>query len=259
MPKEIKNNNQSVGKALQIIESLSHSIAPMRLQDIAKSVDMPTSTALRMIASLMEYGYVGQDPDTKKYYLTLKFAKIGSIVNSRFSIRDVAHPKLLLLSQECGEAACIAVENNMWMVYVDVTDGPDGMLKIMQYIGKRSPMHCTGVGKCLLLNYSQQQLQQLIAEVGLGRFTANTITTEEGLLEELKRTRERGFAIDDQECEMGARCLAAPIWDYSGKVVAAISVSGPIDRMTYSRLETVSKIVVRIASEISAELSFNDP
>lgn len=251
------NGNQSVGKALQIVDILSQSTEPMRLQDIAKNVEMPSSTVLRMISTLAEYGYVGQIAETKRYYLTLKFAKIGSLVSSRFSIRDIAHPVLIQLSSECGEAACIAVEEGRKVIYIDVADGPDGMLKIMQRIGKQSPLHCTGVGKCLLLNYDEAQIDQLIKTMGLQSYTANTITDKQHLLDELEHIRTRGFALDDQECELGARCAAAPIRDYSGRIVAAISVSGPINRMTYSRLETIGSMVISAAARISEAMSFH--
>jgi len=252
------NSNQSVGKALQIIEVLSESNAPMRLQDISKALEMPASTVFRMIAPLMEYGYVQQASDTSRYYLTLKFAKIGSIISSRISVRSVAQPFLLELSDKCKEATCIVIENNMEAVYVDVVDGPDGMLKIMHHIGKQAPMHCTGAGKCLLLNYDMQMLDSLIAKKGLERFTPNTITTKKALIEELDTIRANGYAVDDQECEIGARCVAVGIRDYKKKIVAAISVSGPVNRMTNEYISTISGIVIKTANKISEILAYSE-
>ena len=252
-----KNSNKSVAKTLQIIEALSQSNAPMRLHDIALSVEMPDSTVLRMISSLMEFGYIYQDVDSNKYFLTLKFAKIGAIVSSRNNLRDISHPRLVELSGKCNEAACIAIEENNQIIYIDITDGPDGMLKVMNYIGKQAPMHCTGVGKCILLNYNEQQIDELIQKKGLQRYTPNTLTTKKALLDELELVRNKGFAVDNQECELGARCVASGIRDYSGRIIAAISVSGPVTRMTHEYLESISDIVVRTANEISASLAYS--
>lgn len=243
--------NQSVGKALKIIEVLAQSIEPMRLMDIAAMADMPTSTTLRMITALMQYGYVSQENHTQKYFLTLKFARIGSMVASRFNIRDIVHPYLLKLSNNYKEASCMAIDDDMGALYIDVVDGPDGMLKIMQHIGKRSALHCSGVGKCLLLNYDEQMIDSLIAEKGLAVFTPNTITTKEALIADLQSVREKGYAIDDEECELGARCVACGISDSSGKIVAAISISGPVNRMTYDYVETISASLMEISGEIS--------
>ena len=254
MPASINNSNQSVGKAMQIIEVMAQSNIPMRLQDISKAVSMPASTALRMITALMEYRYIQQNPEDLKYSLTLKFAKLGAIVSSRLSLRDSAHPFLAELSIKCKEAVSVAIEDNMQVTYIDVIDGPDGLLKITQYIGKQSPIHCTGVGKCLMLNYSNEQIDKLIAEKGLPGFTPNTITTRKDLAKELDIVRARGYAVDDQECELGVRCVAAGIRDYTGKVVAAVSVSGPINRMTIEYLEAINGVVVRTAQEISMTL-----
>jgi len=256
MAANIKNSNQSVGKALQIIEVLLESSSPMRLQEIAAAVEMPASTVLRMLSSLMLYNYVDQDIDSKKYFLTLKFAQIGAAVSSRIGLTTIARPILLDLSFRCGEAASIAIEDKMSMVYIDVADGPDGLLKVMQYIGKRSPMHCTGVGKCFLLNYTDAQIDEFIHITGLKRFTPYTLTSKAELLAELDMARVRDFAMDNQECELGARCVAAPIRDYSGKVVAAISVSGPVNRMTPEKVAKVASQVKDAAEQISKKLLY---
>jgi len=243
--------NQSVGKALKIIEILAQNGEPMRLMDIAAMVDMPSSTALRMIATLIDFGYIAQDLDTQKYFLTLKFTQIGSLVASKFNLRDIVHPHLLKLTKAYGEASCMAVENLMMVLYVDVVDGADGMLKIMQHIGKQCPLHCTGVGKCLLLNYKEEDIDRLIEEKGLPSYTPNTITTKEGLIQELVEVKRMGYAMDNEECELGARCIACGITDHTGKAVAAISISGPVNRMTPSYVDDISAALKEAAAEIS--------
>lgn len=253
--KSVKNN-QSVEKVLQIIETMAKNREPLRLQDVALMVDMPASTTLRFLNTLMKQGYVNQDPLTSRYFLTLKFTYIGSLVNSQISIRDIAHPYLTELSKKCNESVCLGIEQDMEIVYIDVIDGPDGMLKITQRIGKLAPIHSTGIGKLLLLNYDMKQLDRIIAIKGLKALTPNTITSKNELLKELETIKTQGYALDDEECELGARCISAGIKDYTGKYVAGISVSGPTTRLTMENIKTIKNVVIEIADKISEQLAY---
>ncbi len=253
--KSVKNN-QSVEKVLQIIETMAQSKESLRLQDIAQRVDMPASTALRFLNTLMKCGYARQDAGSLRYSLTLKFMHIGSLVNSQISIRDVARPYLANLAQKCNESVCLAIEQDMEIVYIDVIDGPDGILKITQRIGKLAPIHSTGIGKLMLLNYDLKQFEHIIETKGLKVLTPNTITSKDELLLELEKIKQRGYALDDEECELGARCLSAGIKDYTGKYVAGISVSGPTTRMTMEYIEQIKDVVMETADKISRELSY---
>lgn len=223
----------------------------MRLQDISVEAEIPAPTVMRLLNTLSKYGYVSQNSETLKYSLTLKFAQIGSLVRSQFNLNELVHPYLMTLSVDCGESACLAMESDMEVVYIDAVDGPDSMLKTMQRIGKRAPLHSTGVGKLMLLNYSPEQINQYVARKGLSALTSNTITTKEQLLEELNTVKSRNYALDNEECELGARCIAAPIRDYTGKVIASISVSGPVIRLTNEKLETIRGHVTRTAEQLS--------
>ncbi len=249
--------NQSVEKVFSIIELLAGKDGPMRLQDIAAELGLNSSTVLRFLATLMRCGYVIQDPDTLRYSLSYKICTLGNKVSAQISIRDVAHPFLMELSRIFGESVCLAVEQGMRVVYIDVVNGPDQMLRAMQRIGNAAPMHCTGVGKLMLLNATPEGLDHFIAEKGMERFTQNTIVTKEGLLQELEAARRDGYAFDNEECEIGARCIAAPIRDYSGKVVAGISITGPIFRITQELIETRKGILLDTAAEISKRLGWN--
>lgn len=253
--KSVKNN-QSVEKVLQIIETMAKNREPLRLQDVALMVDMPASTTLRFLNTLMKQGYVNQDPLTSRYFLTLKFTYIGSLVSSQISIRDIAHPYLTELSKKCNESVCLGIEQDMEIVYIDVIDGPDGMLKITQRIGKLAPIHSTGIGKLLLLNYDMKQLDRIIAIKGLKALTPNTITSKNELLKELETIKTQGYALDDEECELGARCISAGIKDYTGKYVAGISVSGPTTRLTMENIKTIKNVVIEIADKISEQLAY---
>lgn len=258
MVQKLAKINQSVEKVFQIIEIMAHSREPLRLQEIAMKVEMPASTTLRLINTLMSCGYANQDSNTLKYSLSLKFMQIGSFVSSQTSIRDIAHPHLLELSKKCKESVCLAIEQDMEVVYLDVIDGPDGILKITQRIGKIAPMHSTGVGKLMLLNYDLKQLGNMITAKGLVALTPNTITTKDELLKELEKIKDQGYALDNEECELGARCLSAGIKDYTGKNIAGISVSGPTTRMTMDYIDAIKNTVMDTAKKISEMLAYKE-
>lgn len=249
--------NQSVIKIFQIIEIMANNKGPIKLQELSEKVKLPPSTVLRFLKTMMICGYVDQDPETQKYSLSFKFCHIGYLVSSQISIRNVIRPFLVELADRCQESACLAIDQDMMVVYVDVVDGPDNMLKTLQRIGKRAPLHSTGVGKVLLLNYSEDEIDRLIEKRGLAPLTPNTITTKEDLIAELQKVRAKGYAIDDEECEIGARCVAAPIRDYTGKVVAAISVSGPVTRMNIEKIERIQNIIKEISAKVSQKLGYS--
>ncbi len=253
---KLTKTNQSVEKTLQIIETMASAREPLRLAEIAQQVQMPASTTLRMINTLVQQGYAYQEPNTLRYGLTLRFTQIGSQVSAQLSIRDIAHPILVKLSKDFKESACLAIEEDMEVIYIDVVDGPDGMLKITQRIGKRAPMHSTGVGKLMLTQYSPEKLARLLERKGLARLTPNTVSTMEDLQKEMELIRQRGYALDDEECELGARCLAAPVRNFEGKIVAAISLSGPISRMNLKRITEVAPSLMEAANEIARVLAY---
>ncbi len=253
---KLTKTNQSVEKTLQIIETMASAREPLRLAEIAQQVQMPASTTLRMINTLVQQGYAYQEPITLRYGLTLRFTQIGSQVSAQLSIRDIAHPILVKLSKVFKESACLAIEEDMEVIYVDVVDGPDGLLKITQRIGKRAPMHSTGVGKLMLTQYSPEKLARLMERKGLARLTPNTVSTMDDLHKEMDLIRQRGYALDDEECELGARCLAAPVRNFEGKIVAAISLSGPISRMNLKRITEVAPSLMEAADEIAGVLAY---
>jgi IclR family KDG regulon transcriptional repressor len=243
--------NQSVARVFQIIEVMAENKSSMRLSDIAAKLKLPSSTTLRFLATLMTYNYAKQDKDSLKYSLTLKLCRLGELVKSQVSIIDIVRPYLIELSAECKESACLAIEEDMMVVYIDVIEGQDNMLKAMQRIGHIAPLYCTGVGKLMLLDYDEEKLKTLVEKRELTAFTKNTITTYEGLRLELDRVRSRGYALDDEECEIGARCIAAPIRNYKGEIIACISISGPISRFGTDKVNETSKKVIAMAEKIS--------
>ena len=251
--------NQSVGKVFRIIECMAGRRGAVRLQDIAADAGVPASTALRFVTTLMEHGYAVQDGETLKYSLTFKLCRVAEQIRAGHQLIDIVHSELEGLTRRCGESSCLAVGEGSEVVYIDVVEGADSTLRTLQRIGKRAPLHSTGVGKSLLLNCSRQQLEEMAARSGLPRLTPHTITSIDALADELDLIRRRGFAMDNEECEEGVRCVAAPVRDYTGSVVCSISVSGPVHRMDSKRIEEISAAVREAAGRLSGRLSFHPP
>jgi len=248
-------HNKALDRALRIIELLAHHRGPMKLQVIAEKAKIPESTVLRILNTLIRNKYAQQDSDTKKYFLSLKFSYIGNLISSQLSIRDVVKPFLVELSEKSRESTCLAVEQDSMAVYIDYVDGPDSLLKTLHLIGRAAPLHCTGVGKSLLLNYSAEGLDRYIRNKGLEPLTGHSIKTKERLVQEIEKVKSMGYAIDDEECEDGVRCVAAPVRDYMGKVIASISVTGPKSRLTWERMEVVKDYLMDITDRVTSNFS----
>lgn len=258
-PFSASSSNFSVAKLLRIIEIMAFEKKPLRLQEIAHSANMPQSTVSRFLAALVNAGYATQNEETMKYQLTLKFCRIGNAIHSQFSIRDICKPYLMDLSQKCCESAYVSVEENMAIVYLDSAEGSSNTLTTQRKTGWIASMHATAAGKVLLLNYSSQLMQKYLDSRGLPQLTMNTITDKEQLLITLEHIRSDGFAIDDEENEIGVRCVAAPVYDYEEKIIAAISVSGPTSRMNYQKINHIKDYVIATAADISRILGYRAP
>ena len=155
-------SNQSTEKALAIIEYLVSRSEPVRLNEISRDLSINASTTLRFLTTLQNCGYVFHDADTFQYSLSYKICRLANKFSVNMELRDITHPYLIQLTDIFQESACVSVEQNMEMVYVDVMSGPGKVLMGMQRVGNTSPMHSTGNGKLLLLNYTEEQIDQLI-------------------------------------------------------------------------------------------------
>ena len=248
--------NKSGEKLLSIFEYLVLQETPLRLLDISKGLGINQSTVLRFLTTLINCGYVEQDPETLRYTPTYRICTLASHVNRDRKLVEAARPALLRVAEAFRESVSMSVESHMQAVYVDVVRGADSSLIAFQQIGGVSPMYCTGNGKLLLLNYTEEELDTYIREKGLKRYTEHTITTREGLLAELKAIRERGYAYDEEERDLGIRCAAFPVRDSSGRVVAGISVSGPKERMRDELIADKLPVLRAAAEEISGKLGY---
>lgn len=258
MQSENVKKNQSVGKALQIIEALSDFSVPVRLHELSKVVSMPQSTVLRFLNTMAEMGYVTQDTETLRYSLTFKLAQIGNKILNNVPYQRIVHPFLEEVSGILMEPVSLTIEQDKMVVYIDKVDGPDHTLKTLQRIGKIAPMHSTGAGKILLLNYSQKELESFIDTTGLPSFTHKTITQKQQFIDEMAQVKNRGYAYDNEECELGVKCIAFPIRDLTGKIIAAMSISAPITRFTPIKEKQIIDVLDVVSRKASVALGWSD-
>lgn len=250
-----KNIIKSVDKAFRIIELMAQESRPMGVTEISKILKINKSTVHATLNTLLDKGYFEQDAEGGKYRLGIAFAQIANACLNTMDFRNKAKPIITRLSKQVNETVHMVVLRQGKVVYIEKQESVQSM-RIHTEIGKSQPCHCTGVGKAILAWMDPEERRQLIKEHGLPRFTDKTITDEGVLYKHLEEIRQKGYAIDDEENEKGLRCIAAPIRDYSGKVVAAISIAGPTTRISNDSLEQMAHLVVEAGLEISRELGF---
>ncbi|MDR0379408.1 MAG: IclR family transcriptional regulator [Candidatus Accumulibacter sp.] len=243
--------NSSVDKTLSILEFISRNPGGVSLAEIVKSIGIPKTTAFRILGVLLAREYVGWDRDGEKYSIGLKTLEIGLSGLIGQSIVEIAIPHMRELSSTLGETSFLAVYNNGDVVYLYKVEGTQSMVTRCS-LGSRRPAYCTGLGKAILANMPTEELNRIF-ERPLEKLTDKTIVERIRLLEEFAVIRANGYAVDDEGIECGLYCMAVPIYDYTGRVAAAISVSGPVERMNENR-ERIVRELRSVGSRISRRL-----
>jgi len=216
---------------------------------------MNKSTAYRFLTTLESLGYVVQDLENNRYALGSKVVWLASRFLEAIDMRTLARPVLLQLREETGETIHLAILDQFEVVYIDKLDGKSSM-RMASRVGNRMPVHSTGLGKALFAYMPEDAWQNYIEKVGLARRTTNTITDPSAFFQEMRLIRDRNYSIDNSENEDGIRCVALPIRDHTGKVVAAISIAGWILTMTPERDLEMAKIGRKYANMLSAKLGY---
>ncbi len=258
-----KPNNlvQTIERVSSILDILAQSAQGISIRELSSTIGLPKGTTHRLLSSLIYFGYVRQDPKTRDYFLGLKFVELGQTLLSQLDLRKEAEPFLRDLAERTKETIHLVILDRNEIVYIDKveTDRNPSGLKMASRIGLRNPAHSSAVGKMILANFSEEELQRFLKEESLMRRTENTITDPIQLREHLKSIRKQGYAVDDEENEKGIRCVAAPIYNEVGKTVAAISITAPAFRVTKKSIqETLKKEVMATASQISERLGFRE-
>lgn len=246
--------NASVIKAFSIIETLcAHD--EMGIAEISRSLKIDKSTVYRMVSTLQHLGYVRQKSHKGKYSPSLKLLTVASHIATVLELRQIVHPFLEELSKKSRETANLAILEEDEVVYIDKVESSE-TLRMDLAIGRRVPPHCTALGKVLLAHLPGNGLEEALSN-GLPRCTKKTITDLRTLKKELENVQRKGYAIDDEELELGIRCIGAPILDRQNRAIAAISIAGPSVRLTRKQLTLLVDTIKSTAKAISEQCGAN--
>jgi len=245
----------SIIRACNILRCLSKDKAHFKISEIARQLDLDRSTTYRILLSLGRCGLVEKDEKTGEYSLGVAAFEIGNDYVRRMDFIKISKPIMNDLALKVQETVHLAVLSGTEIVYVDKVDSPR-TLGVMSKIGQRAPLYCTALGKVLLANQPKEGLTRIIGEIKLKPFTKNTITSKKKLVEELKRVREQGYALDQKEYEEEVECIGAPIRDHQGDVIAALSISGPQRKISTPQERQFINQVIRAATSISSKMGY---
>ena len=244
---------QSVVKAAKILDILLKK-GELGISDISAEMSMSKSTVYGIVNTLAETGFIEQDSESKKYRLGLRLFELGSAVENRMDIRTEARPFCEELSRKYSQTVHLATHSEGSVVYIDKFDIPDFLIVYSQ-VGKRAPMNITGVGKAMLAYLDDEYIQKYVINDLVSK-TPKSCDTAEKLYKSLENVRNLGYAVDDEEIQLGLRCIAAPIFNKNKKVVAAVSLSGMINAVSSEKTEEIAKDVMLCAANISRRLGY---
>lgn len=248
---------QALDRALDLLEALAEADDDSSLSQLSERLALPPGTVHRLLGSLAARGYAAQDATTRLYGPGPKLLEVAARAanNRRFNLARIARPILQELTAATGETSNLLTLQGHEGVYSEQALSPR-LVRMFTEVGQRVPLYCTGGGKAILAGFSPEQLERYLAATSLAGWTATTITSREQLHAELALARARGFAIDDQEREVGVCCVAAPVFERSGRCVAALSISGPTTRLDRERALQLGPLVRAAAERCSLALGF---
>lgn len=236
---------------MSLLDTLAQHTAPVNLKHLAAQTRLHPSTAHRILSVMVDNRLVDRiEPGT--YRLGIRLLELGTLVKSRISVRQEALPYMHTLHQALGETVNLSVRHDDEVVYIERTASGNSMMRVVQIIGARAPLHITAVGKIFLAADQPQNTADYIRRTGLPRFTENSLTDAAALSQELDRIREQGFALDNEEAEKGVSCIGAGIFNDEGRLVAGLSVSAPSDRLR----KTWAAQIKQTAADISHAIGY---
>ncbi|MEH7072839.1 IclR family transcriptional regulator [Neobacillus drentensis] len=246
---------QSVERALKILDLFDEHTTELKITEISEKMGLHKSTVHSLLKTLQEYSYIGQNPEDGKYRLGLKLAERGNFVISNIDIRKAARKYLLDLSAKTGQTVHLGILDGREGVYIDKVEGEQSIIRYSR-IGRRLPLHSTAIGKVLLTYQNAPEFKRLLQDYHYQQQTLNTLTNEAVFQKELEKIKQQGFAIDNQENEQGVRCAAVPIFNGTGKVLAAISISTLVSRVNDQELSVFIDLLEASSQELSEQMRY---
>lgn len=251
---------QSVTRALSLLELLAKETNTISLSELSHKANLKMATVHRLLTTLMNRGFVEQDNLTLRYRLGIKLFEIGNAALIVNDLRSIVRPFLKQLSEQVNETINLAILDGTEVVYIDQLESTNMVIvKMFARVGSRGPAYCTGTGKVLLADLSVDELRKRFSGVEFVKFTEYTITDIDRLIEALLKIKKQGYALDFSERDPGVICIAAPIYNYEGRVQAAISVSTPAQRISEERIEKeILPLLLNITAQVSQKLGFRN-
>jgi IclR family KDG regulon transcriptional repressor len=248
---------QAVSHALDLLEQFHDDVDELGVTELSKRLKLHKNNVFRLLATLESRGYIEQNRVTENYRLGLKTLELGQTFIKQMGLLRQSRPVLEALVKECNETTYVAILKEFHIVYLDVVE-TDLTVRVVPRVGARLPAYCTAAGKIQIAYMTDEELENYLPTKELKRFTPNTITDRDELKKHLQEVAELGYAIDNEELDIGVRCVGAPIRDYTRRIIGAVSISGPSMRFTDERMEKeLIPLVKRAGEEISTKLGFH--
>jgi DNA-binding IclR family transcriptional regulator len=244
-------------KAAAVIDLLAESNDPVSLTSLSNELGIAKSTLHGILATLNSIGYVNKDPETGDYRLGLHLFELGNAISRKLDERRIAKPYMQMLAEKTGETVHLAVLEDGEVLYINKQES-NSSIRIITESGLKLPVHCSGLGKVLLAGRPNEEIIDLLDKKGMAKYTETTITNVKDFMKEIELVRRQGYGSDRQEFMIGLRCTAAPIYNINGKVICAISISGPISRMSGDLLEAKRTHLMKAAKAVSKKLGYTE-
>jgi IclR family KDG regulon transcriptional repressor len=248
---------QAVDHALDLLEQFHDEVDELGVTELSKRLKLHKNNVFRLLATLESRGYIEQNRVTENYRLGLKTLELGQTFIKQMGLLRQSRPVLESLVKECNETTYVAILKDFHIVYLDVVE-TDLTVRVVPRVGSRLPAYCTAAGKIQLAYMTDEELDNYLPTKELKRFTPKTITDRDQFKNHLKKIAEQGYAIDNEELDIGVCCVGAPIRDYTRRIIGAISVSGPSMRFSPERMEKeLIPLVLKAGEDISTKLGFH--
>ena len=247
---------QSVAHALDVLEQFNEISCELRITELSKRLNLHKNKVFRLLATLSHHNYVEQSKHNEGYHLGLKALELGQVFINQVGFVEMARPVQENIAQTCNENAYLSIMKGSMVVYLNAVES-DLPVRVVPRVGSRLPFYCTEAGKVFAANLRNEVVRGLFQGEIMKKYTPNTISDLDELMLQLQRVAETGYAIDDEEFEIGVKSIGAPFRDYTKKIVGIVSISGPSFRMDASRLENeLVPLVKKAAQDISTRLGY---
>lgn len=251
-----KSTLQTVERAFHILEILSEEANGLTATEIEKKLQLNKSTVHRLLMTLLSKGFIEKRENTNAYIIGLKMVELSSIRLNNIELKTEAVPYLRELSYKLNQPVQLATYRDGDAVFIEKIE-PINSIRVYSQIGKRIPAYCCSVGKAMLVQWSDDTIREMLQDTSWIAYTPSTLQNIDSLIKEVNEARQTGFAIDNEEHEEGIFCIAAPIYDYRGDIIAAISTAGTNKEFLVDHDAPIIREVKDTAAHISARMGYH--